>query len=53
MQLLQKYKIGKEVIVIGALNHIEVWNKADYETYEKSADSSFEDIAEELEEDRD
>ena len=47
-QLLNKYQIGKEVIVIGALDHIEVWNRADYEEYEKSADSSFETIAEEL-----
>ena len=47
-QLLSKYKIGKEVIVIGMLDHIEVWNKADYENYENTADSSFEEIAEEL-----
>ena len=47
-QLLAKYQIGKEVIVVGALDHIEVWNKVDYENYEKAADSSFEDIAEEL-----
>ena len=52
-QLLNKYQIGKEVIVIGALDHIEVWNKSDYEEYEKSADSSFEDIAEELSEKED
>ena len=50
-QLLAKYKIGKEVIVIGALDHIEVWNRKDYEAYEKAADSSFEEIAEELEQD--
>ena len=48
-QLLSKYQIGREVIVIGALDHIEVWNKAEYEAYEKAADSSFEEIAEELE----
>ena len=47
-QLLNKYQIGKEVIVIGALDHIEVWNRKDYEEYEKNADSSFETIAEEL-----
>ena len=47
-QLLNKYQIGKEVIVIGALDHIEVWNRADYEEYEKNAESSFETIAEEL-----
>ena len=52
-QLLNKYQIGKEVIVIGALDHIEVWNKKDYETYEKTADSSFEEIAEELSEKED
>lgn len=48
-QLLSKYQIGREVIVIGALDHIEVWNRAEYEAYEKAADSSFEEIAEELE----
>jgi len=48
--LLSKYKIQREVIVIGALDHIEVWNLKDYETYEKAADSSFENIAEGLEE---
>ena len=47
-QLLNKYKIGKEVIVIGALDHIEVWDKKAYEEYEKTADSSFEEISEEL-----
>ena len=52
-QLLNKYQIGKEVIVIGALDHIEVWNKKDYEAYEKNADSSFENIAEELDEKED
>lgn len=48
-QLISKYKIGKEVVVIGTLDHIEVWNKADYEQYENATDSSFESIAEELE----
>ena len=47
-QLLNKYGIGKEVIVIGALDHIEVWNKEEYQKYENAADSSFESIAEDL-----
>ena len=47
-QLLAKYNFKKEVIVIGALDHIEVWNKAEYEAYEKAADSSFEETAERL-----
>ena len=46
--LISKYHLGKEVIVIGAIDHIEVWNKADYDPYEKEADSSFEEHAEEL-----
>ena len=50
-QLLSKYKIGKEVIVIGALDHIEVWDMKAYEAYEKAADSSFEEISEELDSD--
>lgn len=52
-QLLAKYKIGREVIVIGALDHIEVWNRSEYEAYEKTADSSFEEIAEELDDNED
>ena len=52
-QLLNKYGIGKEVAVIGAYDHIEVWNKADYEAYEQNANTSFEDIAEGLDSDKD
>ena len=52
-QLLAKYHFGKEVMIIGALDHIEVWNKAEYEAYEKAADSSFEEIAEKLGTDED
>ena len=48
VQLLNKYKIGREVVVIGALDHIEVWNREEYEAYEKANDSNFESIAEDL-----
>lgn len=48
-QLLNRYSIGKEVIVVGVYDHIEVWNKKDYEEFSKAADSSFEEVAEELE----
>ena len=47
-QLVSKYHIGKEVIVVGVLDHIEVWNKAEYESYQNEAESSFEDNAEGL-----
>ena len=48
-QLLNRYSIGKEVIVVGVYDHIEVWNKKDYEEFSKTANSSFEENAEELE----
>ena len=47
-QLLNKYNIGKEVIVIGAGDHIEVWNVKTYEKYEQEEDAHFEEIAEHL-----
>ena len=52
-QLVSKYKIGREVVVIGALDHIEVWNKSEFDAYEADADSNFEDIAENLGESED
>ena len=48
-QLLVKYKISKEVVVLGVGDHIEVWDKETYIAYEQEADETFEDIAEELE----
>ena len=46
--LLEKFQIGKEVMVIGMGDHIEVWNKQAYEKYEKNAISGFESTAENL-----
>ena len=51
-QILNKYEIGKEVVVIGVGDHIEVWNKAAYKEYEKAADDSFESIAENLDDEQ-
>ena len=45
-QLLNKYHIGKEVVVIGAGDHMEVWDKQAYEAYEKATNEDFEEIAE-------
>lgn len=45
-QLLTRYQIGKEVMVLGIGDHIEVWNKPDYLKYEKEMNEKFEDIAE-------
>jgi len=46
--LLSKYNISKEVIVLGAGDHIEVWDAKAYREYESEAESNFEDIAENL-----
>lgn len=48
--LLDKFQIGKEVIVIGMGDHIEVWNRKAYEEYEKKAIAGFENTAENLDE---
>ena len=45
-QLLAKYQISKEVIVIGCGDHIEVWDKKAFEKYEEDANASFEATAE-------
>ncbi|MFA6675794.1 MAG: division/cell wall cluster transcriptional repressor MraZ [Bacilli bacterium] len=47
-QMLTKFQIGKEVMVIGMGDHIEVWNQTDFTKYEKDAISSFEKTAEDL-----
>ena len=50
-QLLNKYQIGKDVIVLGALDHIEVWDRLTYQEYEAQANKEFEDLAENLSKD--
>ncbi len=50
-QLLEKYGIGKDVIVIGVGDHMEVWDKKTYIDYEKGVDKDFESIAEKIEKD--
>ena len=44
--LLNKFNIGKEVIVLGIGDHIEVWDQKKYEEYEASIKDEFENIAE-------
>ena len=48
-QLLTRYNITKEVIILGVGSHIEVWSKNAYLEYEKEAEDDFEEIAENLE----
>ena len=47
--LMKKYNIGKEVVVIGVGNHIEIWDKKEYEQYEQETNENFEANAEGIE----
>ena len=46
--IINKFNIGKEVIVLGAIDHIEIWDKKAYEEYQAENEARFEDIAESL-----
>ena len=46
--VLAKYGIQKDVIVLGAGDHIEVWDKAKYDNYMASIEDNFEEIAERI-----
>ena len=47
-QLLTKYNISKDVVVIGVGDHIEVWDKQTYAAYEEKANQEFDNVAENL-----
>jgi MraZ protein len=49
--LLTKYAIGKELVILGVGDHIEIWDKAKYLAYEEEVNNNFEEIAENLEKD--
>ena len=46
--ILTKYHIGKDVVVLGSGDHIEVWDEKSYEEYSLSIEDSYEEIAERL-----
>ena len=46
--ILAKYHIGKDVVVLGSGDHIEVWDEKSYEEYSLSIEDSYEEIAERL-----
>ena len=45
VDLLRTYSIETAVMILGVLDHLEIWDPATYESYEKSLDS-YEDLAE-------
>lgn len=46
--LAEKVNIKKECVVVGVNDHIEIWDKATWNTYYDEASESYEEIAEEL-----
>ena len=47
-RLVAHAKLTKDVLVVGVLDHLEVWNPELFQTYLQSSDRSYEDIAGEL-----
>ena len=47
--LLDYGNIKKELVVLGSLNHIEIWSKESWSNYYENASKQFEDVAEKLE----
>lgn len=47
-RLIAHASLTKDVLVNGLLDHIEIWNPATFDTYVKSSDRTYEDIAGEL-----
>ena len=48
--LSKPVNIEKECVVIGANDHIEIWDKATWDSYYNEASNSFEEVAENLSE---
>lgn len=46
--LVNKYQIGREVVVIGMIDHIEVWAKTKWEEYVKENEAAYEAKSEQL-----
>ena len=49
--LLNKYGIGRDLVIIGVGDHIEVWDKEAYNVYEEKINREFEENAEKLNDD--
>lgn len=48
-QLQQRAKLQKEVVFVGSLDHIEIWDKQTYATYMESVESTIEEDVENIE----
>ena len=46
--IAKRYSLSSEVVIIGVLDHFEIWDKTSYEEYQKKNEDSYEKIAEDL-----
>ena len=46
--LVNKYSISKNVVVVGLIDHIEVWSKEKWDAYVKDNEAEYEEKSEEL-----
>ncbi|MCQ2772471.1 MAG: hypothetical protein MJ238_04255 [Bacilli bacterium] len=44
--IAKKYNIGDSVLILGMINHFEIWNPELYDEYMNSDDETFEELAE-------
>ncbi|HPM07751.1 MAG TPA: hypothetical protein PLL60_03080, partial [Bacilli bacterium] len=47
-KLLSDYKISRSVVVVGVINHFEIWDAATWENYLKQNEKDYEAKAEKL-----
>lgn len=47
--LIEYSHIKKELVILGSLNHIEIWAKEEWSHYYETASKQFEEVAEKLE----
>jgi MraZ protein len=52
-QLLEHAKLGREVVVAGVHDHLEIWDRAAWRTELAEVEGSAEDVAERLADQRD
>lgn len=41
-------ELGKEIVIIGVANRLEIWSKENWESYSSAAQGKYEDLAEDL-----
>ncbi|MDD4123244.1 MAG: division/cell wall cluster transcriptional repressor MraZ [Bacilli bacterium] len=46
--LLNHANINKDVVLVGTINHIEIWSKENWQKYEREALETFDEVAEKL-----